>query len=77
MQITHEELAILSTAIAIVQKHAERMRGQVLCADGKMRRLTKEGAVNLIDRLSQLAGHAPSVLKEQALAIADEVARHG
>lgn len=73
VRITGDELAILSTAIAIVQKHGERMRGKVLCSDGKLRSLTQEQAIDLIDRMSQLAGYKPGELKEQGLALAKKV----
>jgi len=73
VKITNDELAILSTAIAVMQKDAERRRGLMICADGKPRRLSQELALDLIDRLSQLAGHAPGLLKAQGLALAKEV----
>lgn len=75
VRISDSELAILATAIAIVQKDAERRRGFVLCTDGKLRRLGKMDAVNLLDRLGQLAGHDEGVLKEQGLSLASEVQR--
>lgn len=75
VKITSDELAILSTAIAIIQKDAERRRGFVICADGKLRRFPKEQAVDLIDRMGQLAGHTPGLLKQQGLELAREVRR--
>lgn len=73
--ISSDELAILSTAVAIVQKDAERRRGFVLCTDGKLRRLGKEAAVDLIDRLGTLAGHGRGELKAQGMELAREVQR--
>lgn len=71
--ISKDELAILSTAIAVIQKDAERRRGFVICADGKLRRFQKLQAVDLIDRLGQLAGHNPGELKRLGLELAREV----
>lgn len=73
VRVSNDELSILSTAIAIVQKDAERRRGFVVCADGKLRRFSKEQAVDLIDRLGQLAGHEAGALKREGLALAKEV----
>lgn len=71
--LSADELAILSTAIAAVQKDAERRRGFVFCADAKMRRFSKENAVDLIDRLATLAGHERGKMKREGLALAREV----
>lgn len=73
--LTHDELSILSTAIAIVQKDAERRRGFVLCTDAKLRKLDKMMAVELIDKLSVLSGFKKGEMKNQALEIAREVGR--
>jgi hypothetical protein len=73
IQLTADELAILSTAIAILQKHGEPRRGLVICADGKLRRLSKELSLSLIDRLSQLAGHDAGALKREAVELAKQV----
>ena len=71
--ISNDELAIISTSIAIIQKDAERRRGFVLCADGKVRKFTKEQAVDLIDKIGTLAGHQLGELKAQGMELAKEV----
>lgn len=73
--ITRDELSILSTAILIVQKDAERRRGYVLCADAKLRKLNKMQAVELIDKIAQLAGFEAGDLKSKGLLLAKEVQR--
>lgn len=71
--ITKDELAILSTAIAIVQKDSERRRGFVLCADGKLRRLSKEQAVTLIEKITTLSGLDGRSIRREAMELAKEV----
>lgn len=73
INLTADELAILSTAIMVVQKDAERRRGFVFCADAKMRWLSKADAVDLIDRLGTLAGHERGKLRREGLELAREV----
>lgn len=75
VQISDNELAILATAVAVVQKDSERRRGFVFCTDAKLRRFTKLDAVDLLDRLGQLAGHEAGKLKRDGLDLAAEVQR--
>lgn len=71
--ISDGELVLLSMAIATLQKEAERHHGKILCSDGRRRSLSKEEAVDLLDRLGTLAGYERGFFKEHGKALAKEL----
>jgi len=74
--VSPDELAIVSTALSIVQKDAERrFRGRVLCADGRFREFSREQAVDLIDKIGTLAGHERGSLRAAGLGLALEAGK--
>lgn len=73
--ISSDDLAIISTAIAVLQKDSERRRGLVICSDGRARRLSRDQAVDMIDKVGTLAGYERGYLKNLAMEVLTEVRR--
>lgn len=61
--ISDDEVTILSTGLAVLYRGSPK-RGttaMVTCSDGRTRRLTMEDAIELVDKVCQLAGKAAGV----------------
>lgn len=76
-KITDDEVAILSTALVCLTRSMLVVnRGNVFivrCTDGKKRKISKEGLVNLIEKTCVAAGYDEGKHKEMALQIAGSV----
>lgn len=73
--ITEEELIIISTAITIAFKDAERSGGFLACTDGKLRRFKQEQAVPLLAKMANLGGEDGAAIEETAREVAAEAMR--